>query len=246
MATGDLDGDGRDELILDLGADGLWSNSLGAPWEQLSEQSGEGLITGDLDGDGRDELVVDFGADSGLWSLAEDGDWLKIHNLSPGVLAVGDLDGSGDTDLIASFGAGFGTWVYWNHAEWTQINANPAQAIATGNLDAAPKLPVPQETSATQGVFPDMIRITWEAIPGAAAYKVYRFTLGSQQLLMATVTETIYYDTTVPPGLPHKYVITTVNSEGVESDFLFRTWAPGWAGELPASEKKNNGFIKGM
>lgn len=56
--------------------------------------------------------------------------------------------------------------------------------------------------SATDGVFPDRIRITWDPVPGAVAYKLYR---GWETNLIAESEDSSYDDTTVTLASPTAY-----------------------------------------
>jgi hypothetical protein len=49
LILGDLDGDGRDEIVVDFGADsGLWAWVNDSFWIQVNRLSPEGLATGHL------------------------------------------------------------------------------------------------------------------------------------------------------------------------------------------------------
>jgi hypothetical protein len=133
LAWGDLDGDGRDELVTAPGplpANGAhirgWRVSGEAaeplPWADFlafSPSVGYGAVTvcGDLDGDGRDELVTApgpgpaYGPHVRVWRL---GPSAAPVLLAEGVLdgdarygarlACGDLDGDGVDELVAASG----------------------------------------------------------------------------------------------------------------------------------------------
>ncbi len=133
-AFGDLDGDGRDELVTApgaLAANGAhirgWRPGEGGmiPLPQVNFLAygpnhgyGAQLACGDLDGDGRDELVTAPGPGEGygpkirVWKLSgtESGVELVAELLAdlPGGrgarIACGDLDGDGRDELVASAG----------------------------------------------------------------------------------------------------------------------------------------------
>jgi hypothetical protein len=51
MVTGDLDGNGQDEVIIDFGPPhGIWAWKNNAAWTQLITVSPEKMVTGNLDG----------------------------------------------------------------------------------------------------------------------------------------------------------------------------------------------------
>ena len=93
MATGDISGDGRDELVVDFGPDvGIWILRVGAVATQLHSLSSEGVILGDLDGNGQAEIVVDLGTALGIWIRVNNASWIQAHNVSPEGFAIADLD----------------------------------------------------------------------------------------------------------------------------------------------------------
>ncbi len=156
-ACGDLDGDGRDEVVIGLGQGGAgilcvldgalrpraW---LRLPWASYARANGETRPTcGDLDGDGRDEVVVGLGpyAGSGGWlAVFEDAaagfpfrGWIRSHfreycrgldgQTHP---AAGDLDGDGRSEIVLGLGPHprNGGWVEvldgtGRHAEWLRL-----------------------------------------------------------------------------------------------------------------------------
>ena len=94
MATGDLNGDGRDELVVDFGPDtGIWAVDVPTGIVgQIHSVSSRNLIAGDLDGNGRTDLIVDFGEPYGIWILVNSFTWIQLHEVSAEGFAVGDFD----------------------------------------------------------------------------------------------------------------------------------------------------------
>lgn len=136
FAVGDTDGNGRSELIADLGPKGIFAFNSGL-WARLHIWNPEDLESGDLDGDNKDEIVADVGS-YGLivWSATSPGfGWTQLHATSPETLALGDFDGGGKDDLAVDFGAG-GLWVRYNNATWTRIHTANAEGMTTGDFDA--------------------------------------------------------------------------------------------------------------
>ena len=82
MITGDMDGNGLEDVIIDFGVDGIWVRKNNANWVKLHDLSPEAMITGDMDGNGLDEVIFDFGV-HGIWVRMNNATWVKLHDLSP-------------------------------------------------------------------------------------------------------------------------------------------------------------------
>jgi hypothetical protein len=120
IATGDLDGDGTDDLLWSKTGEGVWvKHSSTAKWKKLCVAPALSMASGDMNGDGRDDLV-------GTWTTGTyyknsiGGAWVKMG--PPGdMVAVGDLDGDGTDDLLWSK-TGDGVWVkHSSTAKWMKL-----------------------------------------------------------------------------------------------------------------------------
>jgi hypothetical protein len=49
IATGDMDGNGQDEVIMDFGASGIWVQYNNSMWKKLHKSGAENIATGDID-----------------------------------------------------------------------------------------------------------------------------------------------------------------------------------------------------
>ena len=90
MVSGDLDGNGLDDLVVDFGsASGLrvWMNH--ATWRPLHALSPRHMVVGDLDNDGRDDVVADF---AGVWTVCVE----EQHELGPAPFA--ECESPGDRE----------------------------------------------------------------------------------------------------------------------------------------------------
>jgi hypothetical protein len=140
MAIGDLDGNGKADLIVDFPGHGVWVRSNNASWVQLHTSNAAAIVTGDLDGNGRADVLVDFPG-FGLWVYMNNSNWSRLHPVSPTKLATGDLDGNGKDEVIIDF-AGSGVWVWANNTAFSQLHTANAAAIVTGDLDGNGKAEV--------------------------------------------------------------------------------------------------------
>ncbi len=184
VARGDIDGDGRDELIIGMGSvdrdatapagmfevldDDLSHLCWGqVNWQVYNEGNGSTWPTcGDLDGDGRDEILIGLG--KGGMGIVEvfsfDGSevrhktWMasswKEYNMARGEVrpACGDFDGDGHNDVILGFGrveddpelpggayevlSGDGRHLAWGEVSWGDYNQlNGETRPVVGDLD---------------------------------------------------------------------------------------------------------------
>ena len=134
LVTGDLDGNGIDEIVGDFGEEfGVWIRMNNASWVQLHNLSPSNMAVGDLDNSGRDDIVLDFPG-FGVWRWMNNGSWSQLHALDSTVFAIGNLDNTAGDDVVLTF-AGFGVWRWMNNATWVQVHQLDANRIVTGDLD---------------------------------------------------------------------------------------------------------------
>ncbi len=85
-------------------------------------------------------------------------------------------------------------------------------------LAQAPPLP-PQNVQASDGTFPDKIRITWSASVAATSYQIFRSDIpGADYFKIAETTATSYDDTAIVRGRTYWYKVKACNEYGC-SDF---------------------------
>ena len=182
VATGDVDGDGKDEIVLGLGSvdgnpaiPGGWFELLDDDfshlawgrinWATYNGANGESWpACGDVDGDGRDEIIVGLGSGGGKgWVEVFDYDagsithtaWARVnwwvYNTADGETrpACGDIDGDGRDEVVVGLGSAGGGWfkvfddalagyahLAWPRVQWATYNgANGESWPACGDVD---------------------------------------------------------------------------------------------------------------
>ncbi|NQV00393.1 MAG: VCBS repeat domain-containing M23 family metallopeptidase [Parcubacteria group bacterium] len=129
VATGDLDGDGIDEIITAAGPGGaphirVFDNKGSVVYAKLFPfgdkiHTGADVACGDIDGDGRDEIIVSTGPgdEPKVATIDENGKKVKEFlaydkNFRGGVrISAGDVDRDGEDEIIAGAGPGGGPHV---------------------------------------------------------------------------------------------------------------------------------------
>ena len=124
-------------------------------------------------------------------------------------------------------------------------NASPYSTYDTGWKALIP----PQNVRATDGLYKDQVRITWDSVPGASYYRVYRATssTGTKTALGSWQTGTTYYDTTVTPGTTYYYFVTAAIDSSGSRESNYSTSDTGYAssvyGSISVSTKDSSGNL---
>ncbi|MFO7559316.1 MAG: VCBS repeat-containing protein [Desulfobacterales bacterium] len=183
-ASGDIDGDGKDEIIIGLGSDGsdpempaglflaLDNNYSYLAWGEIdwpayNETNGESFpSTGNLNGDGKEMIVMGLGAEGeGRVALFQfqDGivshnNWITVgweeYNQTVGETrpVCGDIDGDGKDEIIIGLGSNLGnpevpggrfpimddnlTLLAWSKIDWPDYNTGNGKSYpASGDTD---------------------------------------------------------------------------------------------------------------
>jgi len=173
MVTGDLDGNGQDDVIVDFG-DGIgiraWMNN--SNWAWLHDSPADSMVTGDLDGNGQDDVIIGFGANSSngaIWAWMNNSNWVRLRTASAKSMATGDLDGSGQDDLIVDFGDGTGIRVRMNNTTWAWLHDSPADSMETGDLDGNGQDDVIIDFGNKYGIWIRMNNSNWVRLHTASA-----------------------------------------------------------------------------
>ncbi|OAD20687.1 Na-Ca exchanger/integrin-beta4 domain protein [Candidatus Thiomargarita nelsonii] len=162
LVTGNLDGNGQDDIIIDFGATyGIWVRMNNSTWVQLHTISPESVVTGDIDGNGRDDVIIDFGASYGIWVWMNNSTWVQLHTILPESMVTGDLDGNGLDEVIIDFGANYGIWIRMNNSTWVQLHTISPESMVTGDLDGNGLDDVLIDFGASDGIWVWMNNNSW-------------------------------------------------------------------------------------
>jgi hypothetical protein len=126
------------DLLIDFGAEGLWTLTDAATYSQINPANAKNMITGDIDGDGVDEAIVDFGDARGIWIRWNSGVWSQLNSGTADSMVAADIDGNGRAELIVGF-AGTGTYVLLNGQTWVKVNDRTASRMIVTNIDGGVK-----------------------------------------------------------------------------------------------------------
>ncbi len=134
IAVGDMDGDGRRDLLESRDGQGLfWRRGRTNIWTKLASPASL-FIAADLDHDGTDDLVGSWPEQQGVWvKYSRTKTWSKLAGPARGI-AAGDLDGDGRVELLATWD---GQGVFRRESAsgaWVRL-ASPAAQIASCDVD---------------------------------------------------------------------------------------------------------------
>ena len=135
ITTGDLEGDGKDDLIgIWPGQGGVWVRYSGTgSWAKLSTTA-KHIAAGDMNGDGRVDLLGTWDGQGVFYRDSISGLWIKLA--SPATLiTTGDLDGDNIDDLIGIWPTQGGVWAkYSKTGAWSKLSSS-ARDMATGDMN---------------------------------------------------------------------------------------------------------------
>jgi len=120
MATADMNGNGKDELIIDFPGHSIWVRKDNREWAKLSDFESEEITKWVMDSNDRDDIIVDFGS-KGIWVRANNSTWSQFNPVNPDQIVTGNIDGKGKDDVIVDFGPGYGIWARMNNVWWVKF-----------------------------------------------------------------------------------------------------------------------------
>ena len=133
MMTTDIDGNGKQDLIVTFPGFGVWAYMNRATWVQVHPVDAQRTASADLDGNGVKDLIIDFGPTYGLWARKNGTTWVQLHTLTTENIVGGDLDGNGRDEVIGDFGAA-GVWSFEEGRGWAFVHDFNPKSLATGRL----------------------------------------------------------------------------------------------------------------
>ncbi|MHC4269920.1 MAG: matrixin family metalloprotease [Planctomycetota bacterium] len=78
MTTGDMDGNGQDDVITDFGKSGIWTWMNNSTAVKLHHLSPDTITCGDLDNNGEDDVIIDFGKHGIYIYMNNSPPWVKL------------------------------------------------------------------------------------------------------------------------------------------------------------------------
>ena len=92
---------------------------------------------------------------------------------------------------------------------------NAVSSVYPGGGEVAPAEPTGVVATATAG---NRVTVTWNAVPGATGYEVYRRSSGTNYILVDRTTTNSLIDTTVTPAASYLYKVYATNAAGTSPD----------------------------
>lgn len=153
-----------------------------------------------------------------------------ISNLGAGYYLV-SATGGGVVDEDGDFG---GVLAYTQVAALNMPADSAAVLLIATNYTPPPPLPdPPASVTASDGVYVNKVRVSWDAAPGASAYEIWRNTINnpSSASLLAVSGSPRHDDLCVDAGVIYYYWVKATNAAGASgfsaSDGGYRRAAPG-------------------
>ena len=133
MATGRLDANPAEDLIVTFPGSGVWIWMNNSTWVPLHGLDAAIIVTTDLNGNGLDEIVLEF-TGYGIWVRYDNGSWTQLHPADASRIAAGRFDVGTQRDLVIDF-PGYGVWLLLNSTTWVQLHTANASKLQVATLD---------------------------------------------------------------------------------------------------------------
>jgi len=128
IMAADIDGDGKDELVVSFVGWGLYTyESVGNAWQQINTVIPDEIIAVDIDGDRNDELVISF-TGYGLYVFEPEG---QVWGQPPINAVIPENMIQLNNGIACDFGSAYGLWTWTQEGGWQLRNdADPGQMVA--------------------------------------------------------------------------------------------------------------------
>jgi len=227
ITSGDLDGDGKPDLIASTGTNTLtfFQNtstsstiSFAAGVNYAMTSTPGGMTVGDLDGDGKVDIAAILPSvnnlailhnTGGAGSIAFADTVLLATDASPSAVAIGDVDGDGRPDLVVD------------------ANGNQVAYLNKINSSSSPTLTGYMPASAGQGA---VVRISGSHLTGATSVL-----FGGSPAISFTVVADTAIDATVGAGATGSISVSTPGGTAGRDSFVYVYPAPTVTGFTPAT-----------
>jgi hypothetical protein len=168
VVTGDLDGNGVDEIVIDFGPSyGVWVRMNNTSWVQLHALSPVAMGIADMDNSGRKDVILSFNT-YGVFVWYNNTSFTQLHALTATKITAGQIDNSAGEDVVLNF-PGYGIWTRVNNASWVQLHVLNSTTIATGNMDGLQGDEVIVDFGPSYGVWVRYNNASWSNLNGVSA-----------------------------------------------------------------------------
>jgi hypothetical protein len=132
LAAGDLDADGRDDLI-GVWSSGLWFQYAASQlWVHLSTSLPENITAADMTGNEQKDIVGSWPSGVYFWDSVTY-EWIKISQTPADDLAAGNVNGNNEEDLVGVWSSGI--WVLSGQTdEWFNMESYPPSVMTVGDM----------------------------------------------------------------------------------------------------------------
>ena len=171
VVTGDMDGNGVDEIILDFGPFyGVWVRVNNSSWVHLHNQSPVAMAVADMDSNGQKDVILSF-ATAGVWVRYNNAVWTQLHTQTATRIVAGQLDSIAGEDVILNI-PGSGLWKRMNNATWVPLHSLNSTVIATGNMTGSAIDEIVVDFGPSSGLWSLVDGTTWNRLTPLTASKV--------------------------------------------------------------------------
>jgi len=143
-----------------------------------------------------------------------------LEVVGPDGIVAGRSSGAGTNELVQITDPAGGDWIFriYGHAAYT------GAGFVAKYYDKPPA--VPSGLLASDGLFEDMVAVSWKTVPGATSYKIFRNTTKLAPVegdRIAETSDNIYEDRDVAANTVYYYFVTAINGAGSSKPTAFNS-----------------------